>query len=202
MSSILEALREIENAGPLARGAGAWRGDPRRPRRRWAPAALVLGAALAAAVLTRGRPSPAPPAPIDASADAAVLPPAAPAPPLAISRANEPPPRARVAASALAVAAVPPAPPRASRPHAADVEEPESSGEAPAPPPGEPHVRLRSLVYAADPDERVVTLSINHGSPVTLHEGEGAGGVEVGLIMRDAVYLRHRGNIFAVHLRR
>jgi hypothetical protein len=64
---------------------------------------------------------------------------------------------------------------------------------------GEPRVDLASLAYSPMPDQRAVVVRINGAAATRLREGESAGGVEVTLIMRDRVYLRHAGNIFAVY---
>jgi hypothetical protein len=65
-------------------------------------------------------------------------------------------------------------------------------------PQGEPIVRISSLSYSPSPTRRVVSLSVNNSSPISLREGETVGGVEVTLIMPDSVYVKHAGNIFAV----
>jgi hypothetical protein len=58
-------------------------------------------------------------------------------------------------------------------------------------------LRVQSIAYSRGASSSV-TLQINDGSAVTLHEGESAGGVEVQLILPHAVYLRQGGNVFAV----
>ena len=59
-------------------------------------------------------------------------------------------------------------------------------------------VRVMSIAYSPDMSLRAVTLRIGDARPVTLHEGESASGVEVQLILRDAVYIRQGGNVVAL----
>jgi hypothetical protein len=63
-------------------------------------------------------------------------------------------------------------------------------------------VQVRTIFYAADIAERAVSLRIGGASPVTLHQGESARGVEVQLITRDGVYVRQGGSIFMISGRR
>jgi hypothetical protein len=65
---------------------------------------------------------------------------------------------------------------------------------------GAPVIRVQSISYSADPAERVVTLRVGNGAPLTLHEGESAKGIEVQLVLRDTVYVRHRGNVMALEV--
>jgi len=95
----------------------------------------------------------------------------------------DPPPAARVAP------VEPPAPP----PPAPAPESPSSASSG-----GEPRVEVKSIAYAKGRSMRAVTLQIDGARPVTLHEGESAGGVEVQLILPETIYLRHGANIYAV----
>jgi hypothetical protein len=226
VSSILDALRQLENAGsqPAPDDMPPMESESRT---RW-PLLALAGACVVGIVMTWALwPSPAPigepPAP-DATlaSNAVALPPAAPAPPPARVRDAEPP-RAEMEAKPAAPMAEP-APPRmaAARPPvarnpiaraAAPVPEPDEAAEyEPAPeesptagigrniprPPGEPLVRVGSITYSSSPTRRVVSLSVNNSQPIYVREGERVGGVEVTLIMPDGVYVKHNGNIFAV----
>jgi hypothetical protein len=57
---------------------------------------------------------------------------------------------------------------------------------------------VAALAYADNRGERVVSVAVDGGTPVTLHEGESADGIEVQLILPDRVYVRHGSNVFAV----
>ena len=62
-------------------------------------------------------------------------------------------------------------------------------------------MRLRSIGYVTAPEKRTATLTID-GAPVTLRQGESASGIEVQLILREAVYVRHGPDVFAVGVER
>jgi hypothetical protein len=66
---------------------------------------------------------------------------------------------------------------------------------------GEPRVQVSAINYTPAADHRAAVVRINGGQPVTLHEGESAGEVEVQLITPSSVYVRHAGQIFAVPVR-
>jgi hypothetical protein len=66
----------------------------------------------------------------------------------------------------------------------------------------EPVVRLRSIGYVDATDRRTATLAIDGAQPVTLRQGESASGIEVQLILRDSVYVRHGPDVFAVGVER
>ena len=57
---------------------------------------------------------------------------------------------------------------------------------------------MHRIAYAADGDRSVI-LKIAGAPPDSLREGESAHGVDVQLIMPEAVYLRRGGSIFVVH---
>jgi hypothetical protein len=208
MSSILEALREVEgNEAPSTQHAEPWTEPPRTLRRTaWALAVIgVVAAGGAAVVLLRARGAPdrvAKQAATQPAPTANALPPAAPAAPAAALPANAEPPRGRVepwapTAPALADAPERPVPRTAVRRSPPPADTPPS--ETPPRPPGEPRVQLTSLSYSPVPAERAVALTINGVTTGMLHEGQSASGVEVKLILSDRVYLRHAGAIFAVH---
>jgi hypothetical protein len=169
------------------------------------------------------RPSPAdgpalpqaePPAPPALPADTlAALPPAAPAPPLPKALIDAEPPRGRIATGPPEPARA--APPRQDAlalrepiPEAAPetIEEPSPPAEeeedvVPRPPAGAPYIRVSFLVYSPAPERRTVSLAVDGGSLVTLHEGETTGEIEVERILPDRVHLRHAGRLFAVRAR-
>ena len=106
----------------------------------------------------------------------------------------------------VAVAKVEPPPPARApvkpRPPVEDVPPPDvDAGVLERPPPNAPRVQISFLVYARLPERRMVWLSIDGGSLVTLHEGEGAGGIEVARILPDRVHLRHAGQLYLVRTR-
>ena len=208
MSSILEALREIEDERRRARG-------DRKVSIADAPPAmsgssgmvypLIGGLAVGALAfglwvsgvgreVGRGpaasdaalvsEPHVAPPAP----AAAPVLPHvAAPSPAEAGAALAGPAwldtaevPQARVAADAPAAGAAPTAPAPAA-----------------APPGGRAAgtIVVESIRFAAAPEQRSVTLRLD-GRRVTLHQGERSGGIEVQLIMDDGAYLNRGAEVF------
>jgi hypothetical protein len=61
-----------------------------------------------------------------------------------------------------------------------------------------PGIQVKSISYSPAPAQRMVTLRIGGAGLVTLHEGDSVSGVEVQLILSDAVYLRRGGSVFAV----
>ena len=192
MSTILEALRELESGRPPGSDAPAAGGGARRSW--WVAAAVALGAlgaggSLAFLVVMPGRAARAlqtgqPAAPVAASGS---LPLAAPATPPA-SLLDADPPRARVGSrAARADTAEPPAKPA----KAARTERTPRVA-------GEPRLSIAHIAYTAAADERTVELAVGGATPVTLHQGESAGDVEVQLILADRIYVRHAGQIFAV----
>jgi len=212
MSSILEALRELEGSrAPATQDAVPWTDRPRRLRR--AVAALVvvaLAAAAGVAVFLRSRGAPSSIAQAtspQAAQPASALPLAAPAPPLPPALLDADPPRGQVASRSAGVPSVADAPERPAP--GATLREPgpyatasrSQPGEAAPRPPGEPRVQLSSITYSPVAERRAVALTVNGGPVVTLHEGESASDVEVQLILHDRVYVRHAGHIFAVDAR-
>jgi hypothetical protein len=98
------------------------------------------------------------------------------------------------------------APPRArvgrwkplEQPMPAVAGEPRDATPAPPPMSGTSTVRVRSIGYSPAEGKRTVTLAVDGGNAVTLHQGESAGGVEVQLILPEAVYVRRGADVFAL----
>lgn len=197
MSSILEALRELEGSKPAAaRSRAAWPGAPDEPAPAWRRAAellgivvvgLVVGGAGFGLVAWLGGPAEAPPAAGVAE------------PPAAVAPAPEPPP---------ALAATPPAqsatpewlarlgPPQArvgTTPDEVDRRPPTTAGRATG-------LTLLAVIWDDRRAARAVTLRIG-GERVTLHEGEEALGVEVQLITREGAYVRRGAEVFMLEPR-
>jgi len=199
VSSILEALRELEGSKPSSsRSRIAWAaGTPqeRSPLRRAAEAlgivafGLGLGVAGFVLVLWLGparEPEPAAPA---ASAPAATpraprgepaaaaasqaLPPAAAAPPAPRWLARMGPPRGRVDGEEQPAA---------------------TTGGADAAPPRAAGLSLVRVHYSESRSERAATLRID-GSAIVLHEGETAEGIELQLVTPEGVYVRRGGEV-------
>ena len=209
MSTVLQALQQLE--GKLAPAdATAWTAEDRRWR--WwtagGVAAGILMVGIAAVVVFSSHSGPAPVARV----------PTAPVP-VAPSVALAPPPPPPVSARGVpklptAVPVVKPAPPR---PAAAPVpREPAATTAAPpvqvqAPQPAvtprrtepvragnEPRIQVGAIRYSQAPPERTVTLAIDGGTPLTLHQGESTGDLEVQLILPDGVYVRRGGHVWMV----
>lgn len=216
MSSILDALRQLESSGaPPAPVASA---SLERANRRpivMAGLALAFVAGVGIALVFRHERQTVPSRPAQTAAVsprrapaatpvAEVLPevlpvaPAVPAP-LVITDVEAP----------WALVGTPDAPSMSSpvvreRPtlavaRATDVEARDAALAGPPRAAGEPHVRLAALGYSPSPGRRTASLVVNGGSPVTLREGETMKDVQVTLILPDRVYLRRAGQVFAVH---
>jgi hypothetical protein len=228
VSTILKAAQELERR---ARGTDASIDavpEARRDRSRLWMIAVALGALTTAAAFALPRRAVPPPTGAPPRVDMAATAPAPTAmPPAALER--EPPPVddeapwARVDASTLT--AVPridnaaaatdrtarttspreawtTAGTRAARPAPQPKRRGDDEDVAPAPSPEVSGVELRAIRYAPDAAERSVSLRISGGPSVRLHQGESLQGVDVQLILPDAVYLRRAGSIFVVNLRR
>ena len=194
MSSILEALRELEGTKPSAqRSRVAWasgEAEERSPMRRAAELLGIVAFGLAlggvgfglilwlgspdtptatpptAASTTQTTPGPTPPA-------SPALTPAAPAPPVPGWLARMGPPRGRVAGGDDAAPA-------------------SSAGESAAP--RAAGLSLVSVRYGDSRGARTATLRID-GSPVVLHEGETVSGVELQLVTPTGAYVRRGGEV-------
>ena len=203
MSSILEALRELEaSKAPAAPGTSPWTEERSRSRSALETLGIVAGglavgaAAFALVIWFAGSafrdpaepPSGAPPG-ISASPAApspqAAEPAAEPgAPPAWLGHAE--PPRARVAPGASPSERMP------SMSRAA--QEPAPSPGAASPASDDSIVVVSSISYSPDSRRRSVTLRVG-GTLATLREGQSMHGVEVQLILRDAVYVRRGGEV-------
>ena len=203
MSSILEALRELEaSKAPAAPGTSPWTEERTRSRSALETLGIVAGglavgvAAFALVIWFAGSafrdpaepPSGAPPG-ISASPAApspqAAEPAAEPgAPPAWLGHAE--PPRARVAPGASPSERMP------SMSRAA--QEPAPSPGAASPAQDDSIVAVSSISYSPDSRRRSVTMRVG-GTLATLREGQSMHGVEVQLILRDAVYVRRGGEV-------
>jgi hypothetical protein len=208
MSSILEALRELEaNKAPTAPGTSEWAQEPIRPRSELmvlviVGAGLLLGAIVVALVVWFSAPTPSErtEVPDDVAPVADLAPPETPpeqqqvlaeaaepeaapgAPPAWLERVQ--PPRARVAS-----AGSPPDRPfsTASAPRSAPPPEVASAGQG-------ADIAVRSITYSPDGRRRSATVRVN-GQIATVHEGETVHGVEVQLILPGSIYIRHGADI-------
>jgi len=193
VSTILEALRERDRRGMLGGGESvAWREGRAAIRRRLMGAGVVglAGVAVGLGLLrwtpqAQEQPSSAAPAPLAGSTTAAPVRPAAPVAP----RPLDEPPRARVERWKAVGPATPEPPPEGNA---------AIPGTAPAQAPAAVGLRLESIRYVSTPAERTVTLRIDGAPAVTLHQGESAGGVDVQLILPEAVYVRQGADVFAL----
>ena len=103
--------------------------------------------------------------------------------PITILRpAPQPEPQAEVEVAALPTP-TPPAP-------AIDV--------LPGPPAGAPEIHVSFLIYSSVPERRQVSLTIDNGPLVTLHEGQKTGSVSLVRILRDRIHVEQGGRTFSV----
>ena len=205
MSSILEALRELEGSKPSSqRSRVAWAGgeaEERSPLRRAAELlgivafGLAVGGAGFALVVWLGAASEAEP---EARTRVAAAAPARD--PIA------PPPTRRQAPASAAPPSLAPAAPASPVPgwlgrmgaprgrvEGGDDAQSAAAADTPAPPraAGLSLVRVR---YAESRAERTATLRIDGGS-VVLHEGETADGIELQLVTPTGAYVRRGGEV-------
>jgi hypothetical protein len=188
VSTILEALRERDQ-GELSVAR-----VPRYGWQRWHWSMAALGLVAGAAglgLLRMQRPAPEPRAAAHAARQSA---PAGPVGQTARTESlaqmdTDAPPRARVGRWKPMEQL---APTGASEPRDAVPAAP------PAATPGTSTVRVQSIGYSPAEGKRTVTLAVDGASAVTLHQGESAGGVEVQLIMPEAVYVRRGADVFAL----
>ena len=197
MSSILEALRELEaSKAPAAPGTGAWTEERSRSRSALETIGIVAGglavgaAAFALVIWLAGSAFRDPAEPPTGTAPAAPSPQAAEpaagpaAPPAWLGRAE--PPRARVAPGASPSERMP------SMSRAA--QEPAPSPGAASPASDDSIVVVSSISYSPDSPRRSVTLRVG-GTLATLREGQSMHGVEVQLILPGSVYVRRGGDV-------
>jgi hypothetical protein len=177
---------------------------------RWA---MVAGfaAGLAGILLLRRAPEVPPPSAAPLPAPAVPFKPVERPAPVAATRGIEEPPRARVERRAPLVApsAPPEAVPGASSQGAVQAVAPAPGAASSRVDPGsaadselEHVVRVQAVAYAPAPEKRSATLAIDGAPVVTLRQGESARGIEVQLILRDQVYLRYGGDVFAAGVER
>jgi len=209
MSSILEALRELERRRPPATQSAAAPAEPPSNVNRAVATlgigaiglvvgALVLILSIWISSLVRATAPPAPPAPAppaQAPADDAQ----APAPSHLAWLDKVDPPRARIDGRAPA-APERPARSLAGRQDRVMAEPPASDAETPASAPGQ--LEVAAIDYSPDAARRAVTLRLNGASVVTLREHESAHGIEVQLIQPDGVYVRRGAEVFMLAPRR
>jgi hypothetical protein len=178
VSSILEALRELEGRRPPASPSVVTPAEPPPAVNRAmetlgiVTVGLVLGALGFVLWLRMSSLLPATPARED-PAPPSVNEKSAPARPAWLETAD--PPRARVEGQARATA-----------------ERPAREGDAPAP----GAVAVAAIDYAPEAARRTVTLRLGRAPGIRLHEHESAGGYEVQLIEPEAVYVRHGPSVF------
>ena len=189
------------------------RGNSAPPR---APAVAVEAAppSLTAPLEARPVPQPAMP-PVAKVVPPARMPPVAkvvPAPTPPVAKPVGPRPEAPPAAAVVVPqATVAPSPPPADEPAGAVVTSPLPAPARPAAPvpnpdrpagavrsSGEPRIQVHGIRYSSTAPERVVTLAVDGGTPITLHQGESMGDLEIQLILPDAVYVRQGGRVWMV----
>ena len=205
MSSILEALRELEGDRPPATRREI--PPPEKPSilRRLGGAVIPILGGLAVGIVVfgvyswgpRGR---------EATPDLVVAP--ATAPVVDAPRSDRPAwldtaeaPRAqlnRTPPLRQAVSDTSPSPEPRTEPRADPRPEPPAE---PRPATSGGQVVVESITYAANPALRVATLRI-HGRRVTLRQRESVDGVEVQLIMPNAVYLQRGSEVYLMPLSR
>ena len=194
MSSILEALKELEGSKPSSsRSRAAWAAgttEERPPIRRAAEVfgvvafGLALGAAGFSLVLWLGaggesEPAASPPAPAvraerpETAGATPALPPAAAAPSVPPWLARMGPPRGRVEGEDRPAAAT----------ESATAAAPRAAG-----------LSLVRVHYGESRSERTATLRID-GSAIVLHEGETVQGIELQLVTAEGVYVRRGGEV-------
>jgi len=204
VSSILEALRELEARRPATTRSVAAPSAPPNPVNRGietvgiAAIGLVVGGLVFAVATAVWWLVPAAASRVAASAPARSPSVEKPTAPTTVSPAatNAPPgarpawldaaepPRARVAQAAQIAAAAAPRESASERGRTAGTRAPGS-------------IDVASIAYSPDPGSRAVTLSVD-GEPVTLHERTSAHGIEVQLIERDGVYVRRGGEVIRI----
>ncbi len=186
MSSILEALRELEvRRPPPAHTVAAPAEEPTTANRAAETLGIIMiglvtgAVALALFIWISGI--------LRAKAEGDSAPPAeearatpSPTPPAWLDRRD--PPRALVD-------------PRAPAASARSMPRVLAKRDADAPASAAGRVEVTSIDYAQDPAQRSVSLRLDGGDVVTLHENESARGVEVQLIQREGVYVRRGAEV-------
>ena len=59
-------------------------------------------------------------------------------------------------------------------------------------------IHVSFLIYSSVPERRQVSLTIDNGPLVTLHEGQKSGSVSLVRILRDRIHVEHGGRTFSV----
>ena len=215
MSSILEALRELEGERPPATRREIPPSEPTSPTRRASGALIPLTGGLAIGILAFGvyawgpsllalrpasEPSPRPGSDTGMSARPADT--ATTERPAWLDTADAP--RARVNRGATSAPAPErPAASTARDPAATAVPEPasEEARAEPRPSTSGGQVAVESIAYAANAAERTATMRF-HGRRVTVRQRESIDGIEVQLIMPNGVYLQHGSEVYLLPLTR
>ena len=209
MSSILEALRELEGERPAATRREIPPSDPPRSTAHRAVGAFIpvmgglsIGVLAVAAYLWSPTvvvaPTPATPAPSSAPAPATT--PEASAPPKLGWLDTADVPRAKVSRGATATATAPTQAPAApAEPADSPADEPPAPERVGVKPPSATsgQVAVESIRYAANALERVATMRIG-GRRVTLRQRESVDGIEVQLIMPNGVYLQRGSEVYLI----
>jgi hypothetical protein len=68
----------------------------------------------------------------------------------------------------------------------------------PGPPAGAPEIHVSFLIYSAVPARRQVSLTIDNGPLITLHEGQKSGSISLVRILRDRIHVEHGGRTYSV----
>ena len=189
MSSILEALRELESQRPPAAQSVA--APPEQPGagHRAAETVGIASIGLVVGVIAFlgfygvfGLLGTA--APIDPAATTATDAPGG-ARPAWLERAD--PPRARLDPKPVAAEAAPAE--KSAKPRVSQTS-------------GSGRVAVVAIEYSPNPVERVATLRLDDETIVRVHERESARGLEVQLIQSDGVYVKRGGEVFMLALSR
>jgi len=215
VSSILEALRELEGERPPATRREIPPSETPRTTRRASGALIPLTGGLAIGILTFGvyawgptllasRPAsePSPRLESDTVASARPADGATTERPAWLDTADAP--RARVNRG-------PTSAPAAERPAASPARDPAAAA-SPEPAPAEARdeprpsssggqVAVESIAYAANSAERTATMRF-HGRRVTVRQRDSIDGIEVQLIMPNGVYLQHGSEVYLLPLTR
>ena len=125
-----------------------------------------------------------------------------PAPPARAAVASVPPPMPMPRTMARARVVAPPAPAMRRAPEPVDAEDAREESEPVGRGVVTSGVQVRQIFYANDISERAVSLRVNGGPAVILHQGESAQGVVVQLITRTGAYIRRGGSIYMVSAKR
>lgn len=208
MSSILEALRELEGERPPALRREIPSAEPPRTVRRAAGAFIPVLGGLAVGVLAFVLYAIGPRLMAELPRDAA--PTEGTGTIAGDTKATEPPswlgtaepPRARVNPGTAPAPERPAVAPSRPTTPAPSVEAAAGDGhDAPRATSGGGQVAVESIAYSANAAERVATLRI-HGRRVSLRQRESADGIEVQLILPNGVYVQRGGEVYLLPVSR